>query len=154
MSQVRIKAHPETGKLFTQTNNPDIFKCRIESTQIEVVNEFVVKQSRSAFPPVTREVVESLQHLKDGDVFPIPGKIVRTLSTVPQYEGHQEVINPKTEEKMGYYQTYKFTSDMNASDKDLSQLSQDEQIEALGIEAETVSEGTVMQPNSDFEKSK
>jgi len=155
MSKVRIKAHPETGNLFTETSNPEIFKCRVEKQQVVVNNGFVIKQNRAAFPPITKEVVDSLGHLKDGDVFPIEGKIVKKSSTIPQFEGHKQVINPDTKEEMGYYQTFEFTSDLNKSDMDLRDHSTEEQAKALGItiteESESVSEKNY-QTADDFQK--
>jgi len=155
MSKVVIKAHPETGKMFTETNNPEIFKCQLQSKEIAVNNKFITEQTRVAFPPLTKEVVEAFSHLKDGDRFPIDGKIRKIVSSIPQFEGHQEVINPKTEEKMGYYQTFEFTSDLNKSDMDLRDHSTEEQAKALGItiteEFESVSEKNY-QTADDFQK--
>lgn len=125
MSKVRIVEHPETGKLFTETSNPEFFKCQVTSKEVVVSKGVVAIQKRVAFPLISKEVTELYSELKDGDNFPIPGKITRMVTDYPQYEGHEEVVNPSTGETMGYYHTYTFTSDLDAFDKDLRGIPQE-----------------------------
>ena len=117
-SQVRIIAHPETGKLFTETSNPDFVKCQLETKEVVVQNGVMNVQKRVAFPLLSTSVIAELGALKSGDVFPVQGRIIRHVSATPQYEGHKTVVNPKTGEDMGYYQSFEFTTNMEAYDTD------------------------------------
>ena len=117
-NQVKIIAHPETGKLFTETSNPDFVKCQLETREVVVQNGVMNVQKRVAFPLLSTSVVAELGTLKSGDVFPIQGKITRHLTSTPQFEGHKPVVNPKTGEDMGYYQTFEFTTNLAAYDTD------------------------------------
>lgn len=120
MNKVTIVAHPETKALFTPTSNPDWVKCQLQSEEVTVNNGVMRLQKRVAFPLVDKKVADMLAKagLKSGHNFPVPGKIIRKLTSQPQYEGQTEVVNPSTGEAMGYYQSYTFTSDLSASDID------------------------------------
>ena len=120
MSTVKIYAHPETKALFTPTSNPDYMKCRVESEEIVLNNGVMRLQKRTAFPLVETKVADYLTKsgLKSGSTFPVNGKIVRKLTSEPQYDNQQPVINPSTGEVMDYFQTYTFTSDQHAQDVD------------------------------------
>lgn len=117
-SQVKIIAHPETGKLFTETSNPDYVKCQLETKEMVVTNGVGNIQKRTVFPLFSTEFVQMLGALKSGDIFPIQGKIIRHVTSTPQYDNHKPVVNPKTGEEMGYYQTFEFTTNMDAYDTD------------------------------------
>ena len=118
MGKIVIMSHPETGALFTPTKKEGWVKCRVESTDVVVNSGVITLQKRVAFPLVQQAVADHYSNLKSGDTFPIDGKIIRTVTSKPQFEGHQEVINPETGEAMGYYQSYEFTADMKAYDTD------------------------------------
>ena len=118
MAKIKIIAHPETGKLFTETTNPEWVKCQLSSEEIVVNNGVINLQKRVAFPLVGAKVAKSLSYLKSGDAFPLEGKIIRKTTTVAQFEGHQEVVNPTTGETMGYYQTFDLSTNMKATDVD------------------------------------
>ena len=118
MSNIKIVAHPETGKMFTETSNSAWVKCQLQSEEIAVNNGVISLQKRVAFPLIDAKAAAFLKGLKSGDKFPIPGKIIRKVTSEPQYEGHKEVVNPSTGEVMGYYQSYTFTTDMSAYDVD------------------------------------
>jgi len=134
---IKIIAHPETGKLFTATKKEGWVKCQVKSQQAVVSNGVITLQTRVAFPLVQAEIANSLfNQLKDGDTFPINGKIVRTVTAEPQYEGHQEVVNPETSEAMGYYQSYDFSDNLNASDKGTSDNPYVKEVEATKVEEE------------------
>lgn len=132
MSKVIIVAHPETGEMFTEQKN-DIFKCQVRSEEVVVKNKFITKETRVAFPPFTKDAVEAFSHLKDGDRFPIEGRIRKTVSSIPQFEGHQQVTNPETDEKMGYYHTFEFTSNLKVNDLDIRDMEPEDQAEILGL---------------------
>jgi len=119
MSAVRIISHPETGAMFTPTKNEEIVKCQLRSEELAITKKgIIVVEPRVAFPALSAKVVPLLANLKSGDVFPIPGKIITKTTSVPQYEGHQEVVNPTTGEQMGYYRTYAFTTNLQEQDID------------------------------------
>jgi hypothetical protein len=118
MSAVRIISHPETGAMFTPTKNEEWVKCQLRSEQLVAKNGIVTVEARVAFPLISAKVVPLLSSLKSGDVFPMPGKIITKTTSVPQYEGHKEVVNPTTGEQMGYYRTYAFTTNLQEQDID------------------------------------
>ncbi len=126
MSNIKIIAHPETGALFTETSNPDFVKCQLSSEQVVVNNGVIQLQKRVAFPLLQAKVVSALGNLTDGSKFPLGGKIIRKVTAEPQWEGHQEVINPTTGEVMGYYQSFEYTTNANASDIDMRNASVEE----------------------------
>ncbi len=118
-SQLTIIAHPETGKLFTETSNPEWSKCQLRQSGIRVVNGVISNASKSAFPLIATSVANDLikAGLKSGDAFPVEGQIARQLSRVPFYEGQNPVTNPTTGEivmKDGeqYFMQDVFTVDM------------------------------------------
>lgn len=115
---VTIVAHPETGALFTPTSKEGWSKCQLAETAIVVNNGVITQQKRVAFALVSNAVAEALAGLKNGSKFPVNGKIVRKTTSEPQFTGHKEVVNPSTGDPMGYYSTYKFTTDLNESDID------------------------------------
>lgn len=146
MSKIKIIAHPETGKMFTATSNPEWVKCQLQSEEIVVNNGVIQLQKRTAFPLVSSKVAEVLAGLKSGAAFPLEGRIIRKVTSTAQYEGHKQVINPTTKEEMGYYQSFDFSSDPSAHDSD-------ERVS--GVVATTKVESTPtaqMQPNVAFDE--
>ena len=119
MSKVKIIAHPETGKMFTETSNPDFVKCQLQTQELVVNGGVISFQKRVAFPALNVNTIEALKGLKSGDIFPLEGKITRKITSIPQFEGHQKVKNPTTGEEMDYYQTFEFTTNLHATDEDL-----------------------------------
>lgn len=115
---VKIIAHPETGKLFTETSKEGWVKCQLQSKQMTVNNGVITMQTRTAFPLIQQEVVNACAGLKSGSVFPLEGKITRKVTSEPQFEGHKKVVNPTTSEEMNYYQTFSFTTNMQEQDVD------------------------------------
>jgi len=118
MSKVKIIAHPETGKLFTETSKEGWVKCQVQSEELVETNGIISKQKRTAFPLISSAAVEMMSGLKDGSVFPLEGKITRRVTSEPQYEGQKKVVNPASGEEMNYYQSYTFTTDLKAQDVD------------------------------------
>ena len=119
MSVIIVK-HPKTGKLFTATSKEGWVKCQVQSKELIENNGVMSLQKRTAFPLIQEEAANFMLEngLKDGSKLPINGKIVRKLTSEPQYLDQKEVINPTTGEEMGYYQSYTFTTDVNAQDVD------------------------------------
>ena len=134
MAKVQIIAHPESGQMFTATKNPAWVKCQVASEEVVANNGVITLQRRVAFPLVDARVATVLSNLKSGDNFPLEGKIVTKKSSIEQYEGHKEVVNPTTGEAMGYYTTYHFTSNLNDQDLDVRDTDEAEQRVALGLE--------------------
>lgn len=141
MSKVKIIAHPESGKLFTETSKDGWVKCQLQSEELVTSPKGVItKQKRTAFPLLSKDAVEMMSGLKNGSVFPLEGKIVRKLTSEPQFEGHQAVLNPETKETMDYYQTYTFTTDMSLYDVDERE-----------VVKETSNASAQMEPNAAFD---
>ena len=71
----------------------------VSSSTLAVVNKVATVQKRVAFITVFEEQMEVYKALcKAGQPVPFDGKIVRTETSVEQYENHQPVINPTTGE--------------------------------------------------------
>lgn len=122
-NSVSIIAHPETGKMFTPTADADWEKCQLHSEEIVVQNGVFTLQSRTCFPLFHVKVTKLLKNLKNGDTFPIPGRILRRVTLTPQYTNkdgspQEKVINPKTDEEMPYYSTYFFSTLAGETDYD------------------------------------
>ena len=117
---ITIVANPITGKLFTATSKEGWVKCQVQSKELNVNNGIMSLQKRTAFPLIQEEAANFMLEngLKDGSKLPINGKIVRKLTSEPQYVGQKKVVNPTTGEEMGYYQSYTFTTNVNAQDVD------------------------------------
>jgi hypothetical protein len=145
MSKIKIIAHPETGKMFTATSNPEWVKCQLQSEEIVVNNGVIQLQKRVAFPLVSSKVAEALAGLKSGAAFPLDGKIIRRVSATPQYDGHKQVINPATKEEMGYYQSFEFSTLANAKDVD-------ERIDVVEASEQKEVATPQMQPNTAFDE--
>lgn len=118
MSKIKIIAHPETGNLFTETSKEGWVKCQLQSEELVVSNGVITKQKRVAFPLISADAASMMNSLKSGSVFPIEGKIIRKITSEPQYEGHKAVVNPSTGEEKNYYQTFEFTTNTSAVDVD------------------------------------
>ena len=141
MSKVKIIAHPETGKLFTETSKEGWVKCQLQSEELVVSNGVISLQKRVAFPLLNANVIPALSGLKDGSAFPIEGKITRKVTSEPQYEGQKQVVNPTTGEEMGYYQSYAFTTNLQEQDVD----------ERTSVAAPAIAQAEPMKANTAFD---
>lgn len=127
MSKVIIVAHPETGKLFTETKNPKFVKCQLKTSGgFRVQNGVIDKDKTVCFSLLSKSAADQLEALglKDGGSFSnfVPGKIVRQLSRVPFYPEQKVVLvgaggeneRPALIGGNEYYQQFQFTADLNA----------------------------------------
>jgi len=135
--------------LFTPTSKSGWYKCQLETQEISVNNGLITTSKRVAFPAIDEKTVKALQSMgiKNGDEFPLQGKIVRKLTNTPQFEGHEPVVNPSDGTVMDYYQTYTFTTNLKEQDVD----------ERVTVEVEDTEEvaagvGEGMKPNESFEQ--
>ena len=101
-NQVIVKAHPETNAVITEfeANGKKYGKTRVEAATVSVDKGFVNIRKRSAFITMneaTMEAFKSQSLLKDGQAYPALGKIVRTETRDPQYEGHKAKVIPADE---------------------------------------------------------
>lgn len=140
----KIHVHPETGSFFTPTKKEGWVKCQLRTQELAESNGVISLQKRTAFPLIQQEVADLLEpNLTDGGVFPLTGKIIRTVTKLPQYDGHSKVQNPETKEKKNYYQSFTFTTNMNEKDS----------IEEGAIVKNEISQRvTQLTPNSDFDR--
>jgi hypothetical protein len=123
--KLQIIENPETKELFTAVND-NLVKCQLKSETVfgQSKSGIMTSSSRVAFPTFDKKTALELQkqfNLKNGSTFPIPGKIVRLTSTSPMWEGQKEVSNPTTQESMGYYQNFVFTTNLEDTDRDITE---------------------------------
>lgn len=125
-----VKAHPETGKVITRGIGKESGKpfgtLMVQQTAFETQNGFLVPKNRCAFVRIAEQHLDALEAiLKDGQEYPENGRIVRTESFSPIYEGQSPKINPETGEahlvngKKVYF-TDEWSNDANAEDRLLS----------------------------------
>lgn len=122
-----VKAHPKTGLVITegQTANGNRYgKFCVQQSVLEAGEGNIVNvRSRAAFITVFNDDIEKIKPLlQDGGEYPLSGKIVRTESRTPLYEGQEPKKNPKTNEihlvdGAPVYFIDEWSSDMNAQDK-------------------------------------
>lgn len=114
MGKVIMKAHPETGELGTKSASGNSVLIRVETEEIVNRNGYIDVEKRSALAPLSEKAAEILlKGKKDGDEFPMKGKIIVEESFKPFFEGQESVINPTTGEKAHidgkeYYRNTKF----------------------------------------------
>ena len=93
-----IATHPETGNVvteFTSAKGNLLGKIRVDQLSPTTVNGFLSFSKRSAFITINTDQLEmAKQVLQAGAEYPVAGKIVRTESFEPQYEGHKAKIIP------------------------------------------------------------
>lgn len=126
-----IRKHPETNQVVTVANftdkdgKQDIYgKFRVEQIALEAGSGGVLNfKSRSAFITVFGEKNVNIAKamFQDGMEYPTNGKIVRTESKTPLYDGHKAKINPRTGEEhlvdgAPVYMTDEWSDDLNAQD--------------------------------------
>lgn len=123
MNTVTVVAHPTTGLVITpSTNNPDWGTVRVDAKTPELNNGVLNIRTRTAF---VRGEISNLKQMftKAGQV--LQGKIIRETSATPFYTGQTSVMNPQTQEEVlkngaPFYQNYVFTTDLSATDKEVS----------------------------------
>lgn len=79
MNDIKIVAHPDTKKVFTETKNEKTVIIQIATSVVEVsTSGFMNLRKRVAFVPLEKAVAElpMFKSLKDGSDFPLPGRIV------------------------------------------------------------------------------
>lgn len=124
-----VKAHKETGKVVTRATSAkgnEYGTIMIQQTTLVTENGFLVPKNRCAFIRIAEQHLDAMEAvLSDGIEYPSAGKIVRTESFTPLYEGQSAKINPETKEEFllngrkVYFQD-EWSSDINAQDKLLS----------------------------------
>lgn len=125
MNTVTVVAHPTTGLVITpSTKNPEWGTVRVDAKSVEFNNGIMNTRNRTAF---IRGEIAGLKQMftRAGQV--LAGKIIKETSTTPFYSGQPPVINPQTSEvvlKHGaeFYQNYVFTTDLSATDREVSGL--------------------------------
>lgn len=115
-NQVNVTLHPETGVAVNPTNNPEVFRIRVEQSVTTFNGGFASIQKRSALINGPKEVMDSLAKQKV-----LSGKIIVQESTTPFWNGQDPKINPDTQEVMlsegqPIYRNTTFTQDVNATD--------------------------------------
>jgi hypothetical protein len=125
MEKVIMRAHPETGELGTEQtmkNGEKIVTVRVEQSTIEANNGFIQERKKVAFARLPENLKHLIDNKKDGDEFPIPGKIVVKEALKPFYEGQE----PKragadggycVKDGQPIYREAIFTSNLNAQDE-------------------------------------
>lgn len=122
-----VKAHPQTGLVITEgtsTNGNRFGKFCVQQSILEAGEGNIVNvRSRAAFITVFGDDIDKLKGLlSDGMEYPLPGRIVRTESRTPIYEGQEPKKNPSTGEVhlvdgAPVYFVDEWSSDLNAQDK-------------------------------------
>lgn len=113
---VRVKAHPTTGAIITQSKNPEWGTIRVDSMTKSFENGILNVSNRTAFIRGKIKDLEALG-LKAEEV--MAGKIIKQESFTPFYEGQKPKINPSTAEVVlkdgrNVFLNYVYTSDVNA----------------------------------------
>ena len=124
-NQAIVVKHPETGNVITkwEKDGKTYGKIRLDQSTIEVANGFTNIRKRVAFVTMDEATMEVLApSLKDGQPYPIDGKIVRKESFSPFYDGQAHKINPTTNEAVlvngnKVYLKDDFTTNMSAKDE-------------------------------------
>lgn len=148
--KVIIRQHPTTGELFTQSeNNPEFYKCMLETSSLVVNGGIVGEQKLVAFPAISAKAIKHFTNLKNGDEFPIPGRLVinEYFDTDEGYrEGMVAKINPNTNEDYlvdgkQVFREVVFTTDLNvknslkySTSQQVSNISEPQVTEELGKE--------------------
>ena len=102
-----IRKHPETNAVVTVNTfvnkdgqTEEYGKLRVEQIALQSNNGVLDFKSRSAFISVfgAKNLALAKAMFQDGMEYPSAGKIVRTESRTPLYEGQSPKINPSTGE--------------------------------------------------------
>jgi hypothetical protein len=112
---VIVKAHPETGAIYTVKNNPEWCSIRVESLMLGNNEKgLLALQKRVAFIRMQVAVANLLiaqGQLKPDKPFPFKGKIVIKESLMEFHSGQVPKVNPSTGEVIEYagYPVYRAT---------------------------------------------
>lgn len=89
---IELNKEGDVLKMRTSASGEEYGTLMVSSSTLAIVNQVATVQKRVAFIPVFKDHVEVYAALcKAGQPVPFDGKIVRTETTVEQYEGHQPV---------------------------------------------------------------
>lgn len=92
-NQVIVTKHPETGAVITKNENKPAFgTIRVDQDVVTMEKGFINKTRRSAFLAGKLSDLESL-NFKAGDI--LEGRIIRTETRAPQFEGHEPKKYPE-----------------------------------------------------------
>lgn len=87
MGKLIVKSNKNTGSVITPSeNNPDWGSIMISEETFVVNGGIINRQSRNAFFRAELTTLNAMS-LKDGQEFPIQGKLVHHEATTPFYEG-------------------------------------------------------------------
>ena len=93
-NSVKIAIHPETKAVVTKNESkPEFGTIRVDQEITTMENGFLNKSRRSAF--IAGKLTD-LQAAGFSEGQELPGKIIRTETFEPQYDGHVAKINPTT----------------------------------------------------------
>jgi len=128
-SKQTVVKHPETGavvSVFTKTDEKGVERTfgtvRIDEVVLVIANGFNSKQSRTAFVTLDEDALSILTpHIKDGQPYPMEGKIAIKETFEPQWLDHKPKLNPTTMENILVdgklvYRSSDFTSDLKQAD--------------------------------------
>lgn len=133
-NQVLIAENSKTGELIkmrTVTNSKtgekrEVASIMVQQTSLAGLSTFGRLQKRTAYVTLEMDAFEFIEdHIVNGAVFPVPGKIVIEESLTPyvRKDGSKQEpkINPDTGEIITYqgqpvYRNTRFTEDLNAQD--------------------------------------
>jgi len=88
MGKLIVKSNKNTGSVITPSENNADWGSIMISEETFVVNGGIInRQSRNAFFRAELTTLNAMS-LKDGQEFPIDGKLVHHEATTPFYEGH------------------------------------------------------------------
>lgn len=115
-NQVQVTLHPETGAAVNPTNNPEVYRIRVEQSTTKCNSGFARIEKRSALINGPKEVMETLAKQKT-----LQGKIVVEESITPFWKGQEPKINPSTGEVVmqggnPIYRRTTFTQNVQAND--------------------------------------
>jgi hypothetical protein len=126
----KVVAHPETGQVITlfnkmsATGEEKIYgRVRIDETTLVLNDGFIRPQRRTAFVTLDEAAMQILTpYIKEGNPYPMEGKVVVKESLKPHYEGQTPKINPTTEDYVlcdgqYVYRTTEFTTNLEAKDE-------------------------------------
>jgi hypothetical protein len=144
--KVKIKEHPKTGEIINNISTSakdgkEYGTIRVDQAVLDANGGFLNKKNRTAFIRGEKgSLLDLCEGLKDGDDFPLGGKILILESHTPFYDNQSPKINPETGEVVkadgrAVYRAYEWTDDMSAQDvflRDAIKDSVESELDALG----------------------
>ncbi|MCA0933249.1 hypothetical protein LCM02_12370 [Lutimonas saemankumensis] len=143
----KVVAHPETGEVITYFSKMDsegveknYGKVRIDEEVLTLTNGYLSPKRRTAFITLDDAALRILSpYIKEGQPYPMEGKIIITESLEPQYEGQDPKLNPSTGKYItsdGFYiyRSTEFTTNLDAKDKLIqynSNIIQEKELEVI-----------------------